>query len=146
MKARWLVVAVTLALGLAPAPGRAQEDGDGKQFSAWLGGPAVLHFHPDQAGKYSVGLGVGPVAVNSTDDDGMKIGVMAEYMAYPKGGNAGLAACTRVGAVAGGYIAPGVFYVSRPSGNVVGRVGLMFPFGGEDIVPVLPELAIGIRF
>ncbi|MCX6360719.1 MAG: hypothetical protein NT029_12965 [Armatimonadetes bacterium] len=148
---RKLAVVLAMAgcvLGLGTA--RAESEiSNGKKVTAWLGGPAVLHFHPSQEGKFSVGLGVGPVMLDSTDystgSNEIKTGFIVEGMFYPQGNNAGLATNLRIGTGAGTYLAPGVFYVSRPSGNVVGRIGLMFPVGGDGVVPFLPEVAIGLR-
>ena len=133
---------------------RASDSGDSRRFTFWLGGPAVFDFRPGNSGSFTVGIGVGPVAVrdntasfqDSTTGNGIKFGLIGEAFYFPNKNANGLAFNVRVGTGAGTYVAPGLFYVSKPKGGIVGRFGIMAPLGGNSIVPFLPELAIGYRF
>jgi hypothetical protein len=151
---RLKVLANALTLYLASMGAANAQTKPVKKTTFWLGGPAILQYSPGDDGRISLGLGIGRVLYvpgakgygTMAPPPKIRSGLVVEAMSYPKGDCAGLALNLRLGSVEGNaYLAPGAFYGSRPSGNVVGRVGLMFPLG-TDISPFLPDLAIGLRF
>ncbi|MCX6358700.1 MAG: hypothetical protein NT029_02750 [Armatimonadetes bacterium] len=137
---------------LVMGPARAEQGSGGALHpTLWLGAPLVVHMPADRDGKLSIGLGSGMVYRNRSvsrsfaELDVVRTGFIAEAVATPQGENAGLAYSLRIGAGLGVYIAPGLFYVSRPKNGISGRFGAMVPMG-DEVAPFLPEVSVGLRF
>lgn len=132
------------------------EDLDKRRSTLWIFDGVMFEYRPGNTGSYSVSAGLGGVldrgeSSNSntslgTSTPNITIGWVVRGMYYPNNLQSGLGLGLSLGPAASGtYFAPGVYYVSRPKGGIVGRAGLSFPLGG-DAVPVLPELGLGFRF
>ncbi len=142
---------LTLA-GTVPNGGTAGSS-DNRRFTLWIFGTIQLDYRISASGNFTVGLGVAGVLVNNSSNSssvlstggGVNIGPMGDLFYFPRGKASGLAFDLRVGSANGIYVAPGIFYVSRPKGMICGRFGVLAPFGG-GAESFLPEVALGFRF
>ena len=113
----------------------------------------MLDYRPGSTGAFTVAIGLGGVllsnsssdSVNSTSGGSIAASPIGEVFFYPNRKASAIAFNVRVGSANSFYVAPGIFYVSRPKGILCGRIGLMAPIGGGAL-PVLPEIALGFRF
>ncbi|HLJ54081.1 MAG TPA: hypothetical protein VKT77_03525 [Chthonomonadaceae bacterium] len=133
------------------APAAPADDGlDSRRWTLWIGGPLELDYRPGNTGAITIAAGLGGALAREDDGFGdkqttLKFGPLGEVYYYPNRRASGLAFNLRVGSADGVYVAPGIYYVSRPKGSVCGRFGICAPIGGNTI-PVNPEVALGVRF
>ena len=142
------------AVGSAPGPDTSSDKIDSRHWTFWLFGSLGFDYRPGGANSaVSFGLGVAGVitktssssTLDSTGLNGINIGLEGEAFYYPSHKGSGLAFNLRVGTANSIYVAPGIFYVSRPKGSILGRFGIMAPIGG-GAVPFYPEAGLGVRF
>lgn len=142
--------ALAVILSLAALTAFGQE----RRSAVWLGGPLV--YETSVAPKMTLGVGLAPVVVREDDSFGsfdtttetVSLGLAIEGFYYRDQSLSGLALGLRLGQADGhSYLGPGVYYVSRPSrkSRVAFRFGAVFPLG-KDVVPFVPEVAIGFQF
>lgn len=139
-----------LVLALLATPAFAQQRLEG---TMWLGTSLMYETPWRSNSNMTFGLGFAPV-VEDRDGGGnrTRVGFAAEVNLWQDRQPRGMAFAGRVGFVNGGlYGAPGVYYVSRPARRdaVAFRIGVLAPLGNlddGDLIPIMPELAVGFRF